>query len=95
MQDRRRDKRSQIETSGAFLHDGIISLIRIRDKTTAGVGVYSYQQFKPGQQGLLLARWDNTELVEELPTEVCWCMPDPMADDKEFPFRIGLRILGQ
>jgi hypothetical protein len=95
MNDRRYEKRATIEASGAFLLDGVVSMVKIRDKNTNGVGVYSYRQFKPGQQGLLLAKWDDPAAadVDEVPAEVCWCMPDPMADDKDFPFRIGLRIL--
>lgn len=76
-----------------FLQDGDIHPIKLCDTAQAGVGAFSAQRFKPGQQGLLMARLKSSEEIEEIPTEVCWCLADPMAEDEVYPYRIGLRLL--
>jgi len=78
-----------------FLQDGSIHLIMVCDTASAGVGAFAAQRFKPGQQGMLMARLKSSEEIEEIPTEVCWCLADPMAEDKVYPYRIGLRLLAE
>jgi|GEM_PF-5766061 len=94
MKEQREEERIPTEITGAFLQDGVITHIKVRDKNTRGLGVHSLEGFKPGQQGVVFASWSgNGNAIEEVPTEVCWCISDPMAEDKAFPYRMGLRIL--
>lgn len=94
MKEKREEERKPLEAQGAFLQDGVITRIKIRDKNTRGLGVYSLQGFKPGQQGVVFTSWSGSNgQVEEVPAEVCWCMSDPMAADRSYPYRMGLRIL--
>ncbi len=93
MEEQREEKRTRTEAKGAFLQDGVITHIKIRDKNSRGLGVYCLDNFKPGQQGVVYASWSGSSGLEEVPTEVCWCMSDPMAEDQSYPYRMGLRIL--
>lgn len=93
MPERRREERIDVHMPGLFLQDGTSVRIRVCDKGDSGVGAYSAQAFRPGQQGLLLARMPESDRVEELPSEVCWCMSDPMAKNSLFPYRVGIRLL--
>ena len=94
MAERRKRERNSIDAKALILQDGNICNIQLRDIARSGVGAYVSREFKPGQQGLLFARLFNTEHVEELPIEVCWCMSDPMARDDFHQYRIGLRLMG-
>jgi len=94
MAERRNRERTLIDERALILQDGNICNVKLRDIAGSGVGAYVSRQFKPGEQGLLFARLFNMEQAEELPIEVCWCMPDPMAEDAFHQYRIGLRLMG-
>jgi len=93
MDDRRNERRKQIDIKGYLNQDGLITELKLRDTNSRGVGAFSRLEFKPGQQGILHAQLDGMQKPGMIPIEVCWCLPDPMADDKYYPFRVGLRIL--
>jgi len=91
--ERRREHRVLVDVKGFFVQDGLLSELKLRDAHSHGVGAYSSREFKPGQQGVLCARLPHSDGLEEIPTEVCWCLADPMAQDSFYPFRVGLRLL--
>ncbi len=93
MEEKRVESRSRIKSSGFFVQDGLLSEVKLRDAHTHGVGAYASREFKPGQQGILCARLPHSDEVSEIPSEVCWCMQDPMAEDAIYPYRVGLRLL--
>jgi hypothetical protein len=94
MAERRHRERIKIDERALILQDGNICDVKLRDVTRSGVGAYVSRHFKPGAEGLLFARLFNMKQAQELPIEVCWCMPDPMADDAFHQYRIGLRLMG-
>jgi len=93
MSEKRYEDREPFEAKGLFIQDGVITEIRLRDAHTRGVGAYAPIQMKPGQQGVLQAKLPSSNNVEEIPTEVCWCLSDPMAKDFAYRYRMGLRLL--
>ena len=94
MDERRKQERVPADFEALFLQDGIITQLKVCDATDDGVGAYISRELKPGQQGLLLAK-TSPDKTEELPSEVCWCMADPMAEDAVYPYRLGLKLLAE
>ena len=93
MDERRKDQRFLLDAFGLLLQDGLVSRVRIRDKNLTGIGALARQEFKPGQQGVVVTSWDHDRPAQEMPVEICWCLPDPMSEDEKFRYRLGLRIL--
>ena len=92
MEERRKQKRVPAEFEALFLQDGIITQLKVCDAHDGGVGAYISRELKPGQQGMLLAKTSPNK-TEELPSEVCWCIQDPMSEDAVYPYRLGLKLL--
>jgi hypothetical protein len=93
MTERSKETRNNAQMIAYFLQDGSLFPLKLCDTAQAGVGAFAAQSFKPGQQGLLMACLAGKDQIEEIPSEVCWCLADPMAEDKTYSYRIGLRLL--
>ena len=93
MEERRRERRVAIDGQGFFLQDGILSEIKIRDRHSRGIGGNICRELKAGQQGVLMVHSPLNPEMEEVPSEVCWCVADPGERDSVFPYRVGLRLL--
>ncbi len=95
MEDLRTEKRKPLEGVGFFDQDGQVGKIRLLDSCAGGLGVYAETEYRPGLQGLVLTGTIETGGKSYAPAEVCWCLADPMAEDSRYPFRAGLRLLGE
>ncbi len=94
MTNRRIRRRIVYRSSGFFLQDGDLSMVKVRDATTGGMGILAKQKLEVGLQGVMFARLENSPEIMDIPCEVCWCFRDITEGYDQYKYRIGLRILG-
>ena len=94
-EERRNDHRIRFNGEGFFIQDSTLWELKLVDTNRGGVGATSNREFRPGAQGLISARFPDSDDQETLLSEVCWCMRDPRAEDPAFQYRVGFRVLDE
>jgi hypothetical protein len=92
-EERRSEPRARFSGEGFFIQDSTLWELKFLDGTSDGVGAFCNREFKPGVQGVLSVRLPSSDELENILSEVRWCILDPGAKDPFYSYRIGLRFL--
>lgn len=92
--EKRASLRLPSEERGIFHPDGEEPVVvKLRDTSPRGVGLYSRKAFPVGARAVLNVKLGEDAAAKSYPTEICWCAPSTERDSFLHPFRLGLRML--
>ena len=93
-EERRTEHRARFSGEGFFIQDSALWELKFLNGNSNGVGAFCNREFEPGVQGLVSVKLPSSDELENIPSEVRWCIRDPGAKDPFYSYRIGLRFLG-